>query len=128
MRLSGVGDQEQAVLHTVSRLGPCTVRQVFEHVGEPEGLAYTTIATVLDRLFAKGLVSRQLDGKAFLYRTTKKTAAAAAGHAKKLVAKLLGPDPAPSVASLVDAVESIDPALLDRLAEEVARRRSRRGS
>ena len=116
------------MLCTVVTLGPCTVRQVFESVGQPEGLAYTTIATVLDRLFAKGLVSRRLEGKAFRYKATKKTAAAKKGRARSLVERLLGPGPSPAVASLVEAVESIDPDLLDRLAEEVDRRRSRRGS
>jgi predicted transcriptional regulator len=124
----GVGEQEHVVLCTVAKLGPCTVRQVFECVGQPEGLAYTTIATVLDRLFAKGLLSRHLEGKAFLYKATRKMAAAEKGRAKNLVKKLLGPGPGPAVATLVDAVESIDPDLLDRLAEEVDRRRSRRGS
>jgi len=123
-----LGDQEQEVLRTVARIGPCTVREVFELVGAPHGLAYTTIATVLDRLFAKGLVSRQLEGKAFLYRATRRSAAAEKLRAKSLVSKVLGQGAAPAVATLVDAVESIDPVLLDRLAEEVARRRSRRGS
>ena len=125
---AGVGEQEHVVLCTVAKLGPCTVRQVFECVGQPEGLAYTTIATVLDRLFAKGLLSRHLEGKAFRYNATKKTAAAERGRTQSLLKKLLGPGPNPAVATLVDAVESLDPALLDRLAEEVDRRRSRRGS
>ncbi len=116
------------MLSTAVKLGPCTVRQVYERVGQPEGLAYTTIATVLDRLFAKGLLSRDLEGKAFLYSATKKSAAAEKGRTLGLVRKLLGPGPSPALATLVDAVESIDPDLLDRLADEVARRRARRGS
>ena len=128
MRTSGLGEQEHLVLCTVAELGPCTVRQVFECVGQPEGLAYTTIATVLDRLFAKGVLSRHLEGKAFLYKATKKTAAADKGRTLSLVRKLLGSGPSPALATLVDAVESIDPDLLDRLADEVARRRARRGS
>lgn len=125
---SALGDQEQEVLRTVSRIGPCTVRDVFTLIGAPHGLAYTTIATVLDRLHTKGLVSRQLEGKAFIYKTTRRSAAAEKGRARTLVSRVLGRGPAPAVATLVDAVESIDPALLDRLAEEVERRRTRRGS
>ena len=128
MKASGLGEQEHVVLQAVAALGPCTVRQVFERVGQPEGLAYTTLATVLERLFGKGVVTRELEGKAFVYRATRKTGALERGRAQSLVRKLLGPGPSPAVASLVDAVESVDPALLDRLAEEVARRRGRRGS
>ena len=49
MDLPSIGDKEHVALQAVWRLGRCTVRQVFEEVGEPDGLAYTTIATVLDR-------------------------------------------------------------------------------
>ncbi len=66
MKASGLGEQEHVVLQAVAALGPCTVRQVFERLGQPEGLAYTTIATVLDRLFGKAVVSRELEGKAFV--------------------------------------------------------------
>ncbi|MBA3400201.1 MAG: BlaI/MecI/CopY family transcriptional regulator [Acidimicrobiia bacterium] len=33
-------------------------------------LAYTSVATVLNRLHAKGLVERQMSGRAFRYRAT----------------------------------------------------------
>ena len=128
MPLFPLGDQEHLVLTTAWRLGPCTVRQVFEAVGRPQGLAYTTIATVLDRLHAKGLVARELEGKSHIYKATKKRGAIERARTKSLLGKILGVDPVPAVATLVDAVEAIDPQLLDRLAEEVERRRSRRGS
>ena len=128
MALPPLGDQEHVVLTTVWRLGSCTVRQVFEAVGRPQGLAYTTIATVLDRLYGKGLVARELEGKSHIYKATKKRAAIERARTKSLLRRILGVDPVPAVATLVDAVEAIDPQLLDRLAEEVERRRSRRGS
>ena len=123
-----LGDQEHLVLTTVWQLGSCTVRQVFETVGRPQRLAYTTIATVLDRLHAKGLVARELEGKSHIYKATKKRGAIEKARTKSLLGKILGVDPVPAVATLVDAVEAIDPQLLDRLVEEVERRRSRRGS
>lgn len=123
-----IGNQERVVLQTVWQLGRCTVRQVFDVVGAPQGLAYTTIATALDRLHAKGLVARELDGKAFVYRAAPRKGTTQRAFAKDMVRKILGPGPSLAVATLVDAVEAIDPQLLERLAEEVARRRSRRGS
>ena len=123
-----MGDQEHLVLRTVWQLRRCTVRAVFEQVGEPQGLAYTTIATVLDRLYDKGFVSRVKDGKAFLYKPAKKQASVEKARAKSLVGRFLGAEPIPAVANLVEAVEAVDPALLDRLAEEIQRCRGRRGS
>src|SRR5579859_6342280 len=122
-----LGDQERAVLQTIWHLGPCTVREVFAIVGG--GLAYTTIATVLDRLHAKGYLAREREGKAFRYRPAPKRAATQRALTRDLVRKILGPDPVPAIATLVDAVEAIDPALVDELASAAAaRRRSRRGS
>ena len=124
-----LGDLEQTALDAVKRLAPCTVRAVFEDVGVPRALAYTTLATVLDRLHDKGLVARTREGKALVYRTTRKYEPAAKARARALVGRVLGSEAVPAVARLVDAVEAIDPELLDRLADEVAsRRRGRRGS
>jgi predicted transcriptional regulator len=123
-----IGNQERVVLQTVWQLGRCTVREVFDVVGAPQALAYTTIATALDRLHAKGFVARELDGKAFVYRAAPRKGTTQRALAQDMVRKILGPDPSPAVATLVDAVEAIDPRLLERLAEEVARRRTRRGS
>jgi predicted transcriptional regulator len=48
---------------------PLTVREVQEglEAGGSSGLAYTTVMTVLDRLGAKEMVSRERDGRAFRY-------------------------------------------------------------
>lgn len=124
-----VGEQEHAVLRVVWELGPCTVRQVHDRIGAPRGLAYTTTSTVLERLSRKGLVSRERRGKTLVYRGSKHERVVERARVRSLVARILGADPEPAVARIVEAVETIDPDLLDQLAREVAaRRRSRRGS
>ena len=62
------GRLEYAVLAAVWDLGVATAREVYDRVGVPLGLVYTTTARVLDRLQAKGLVSRDKVGKSFAYR------------------------------------------------------------
>lgn len=47
--------------------GELATPDVFNQVGKPRGLAYTTILTVLQRLYRKGLVSRRGEGKAHVY-------------------------------------------------------------
>ena len=130
MRSPTLGDLEHRVLDTVERLGGGTVRRVFESLGGEESHAYTTIATVLDRLRDKGLVARERDGRVLVYRVTRRKEPAERARARSLVERLLGAEHGPSVARLVDAVEAIDPVLLDRLAEEITARRKarRRGS
>ncbi len=47
--------------------GELATPEVFDRVGRPRKLAYTTILTVLQRLYRKGLVTRRDQGKAHVY-------------------------------------------------------------
>lgn len=124
-----LGEQEHEILSVVWQLGACTVREVHDRVGAPRGLAYTTVSTVLDRLHRKGFVTRERKGKALVFRPAQPERSVEGSRVRMLVSRILGGDPEPAVARLVDAVETYDPKLLDRLAEEIAARRgSRRGS
>jgi BlaI family penicillinase repressor len=92
-------------------------------------LVYTTTAKVLDRLHAKRLVSRERKGVAFVYRPRVAQSVVDSVRARAMLTRLLGAAPRRAVATLVDAVESLDPNLLDELADAVAaRRRSRNGT
>jgi predicted transcriptional regulator len=123
------GELEYTVLRVLFELRTATAREVHQRVGAPEGLAYTTIATVLDRLHDKRLVRRRLDRRAFVYRPCGQQRAVDRARARQAVERLLGPAPRPAMAALVDAVESTDSDLLDELARLVSsRRKSRRGS
>jgi hypothetical protein len=49
LRLPG-GDLEYAVLAKLWEIGTASAREIHGHVGEPNGLVYSTTAKVLDRL------------------------------------------------------------------------------
>ncbi len=53
-----LGELEAAVLGSVVRLGKASARQVAEDLEPSRGLAYTTISTTLDRLYKKGVLTR----------------------------------------------------------------------
>lgn len=123
------GELEYAAMKALWDLGTASAREVHERVGAPAGLVYTTVAKVLDRLHAKGLVSRSMRGNAFVYRAKIARDVVERARARDIVGRLLGDTPAPAIAPLVGALEDIDPDLLGELAREVeSRRRSRRGS
>jgi predicted transcriptional regulator len=120
------GELERSVLDALLELGRATARAVHDRMGSEQGLAYTTIATVLDRLHDKGLVHRRREGRAFVFSAAVARDALDRARARQVLDGLIGSDHKPAMAALVDAVESIDPALLDELARLVAaRRRSR---
>lgn len=107
-------------------LREASAREVHDRVGAPGGLAYTTIAKVLDRLVTKGLCKRRLEGRINLYAPAVKRERVERANARSAVSRLLGDEPGPAIATLVDAVESVDPDLLDELARVVAARRKAR--
>jgi predicted transcriptional regulator len=120
---------EYAVLSKLWELDAASVREVHGHIGEPEGLVYTTIAKVIDRLRGKGLIQRERRGKAFVYRARIAREDVERARAEDAVGRLLGPTPHAAVAALVDAVDAVDPKLLDELERAVAaHRRSKRGA
>jgi BlaI family penicillinase repressor len=123
------GDLEYAVLTVLWEYGTASAPEIHRHVGEPAGSVYTTTAKVLDRLHAKGLVARKRIGKSFVYTPSFPRDVIDRARMKQALGRILGPEVRPAVASLIEAVESIDPDMLDELARQVeARRRSRRGS
>src|SRR5215470_1881163 len=84
------GELEARTLDSLWELGKASAREVHARIGVPAGLAYTTIATVLDRLNSKGLVRREREGKAFVYYPKVKKEVLERARAKDIVSRLLG--------------------------------------
>ena len=126
------GDLERRVLVALWELGgKVAARAVHERVNAAAEvqLAYTTIATILERLREKRLVRRRRAGRVVLYEATKARADVERAHAAATLKGLLGDEPKPAIALLVDAVADLDPELVDELARVVKKRRgSRHGS
>ena len=63
------GELEAAVMECLwSRSEPASVRDVLGELQVSRPLAYTTVLTVLDNLHRKGAVTREMAGRAWLYR------------------------------------------------------------
>lgn len=122
-------DLEYDILAKLWEIGVGSVRELHEQLGQREGLVYTTTAKVVDRLREKGLIERQPRGRAFIYRPRVARDEVEGARARKAVSRLFGTAPHAAVAALVDAVDAVDPKLLDELERLViARRRSKDGA
>lgn len=65
------GDLEAAIMECLwSRGEPANVRDVLGELRTGKQLAYTTVMTVLDNLHRKGVVTRQMAGRAWMYQPT----------------------------------------------------------
>jgi len=66
---------EQEVMKIVWELKACSIRDVVQKLNQDKKLAYTTVATLLQRLFEKGLVNRNSQDTVLAYtpKVTKET-------------------------------------------------------
>ena len=63
-----LGDLQLEIMKVLWEKGSATVSDVHEALGSGERLAYTTIATMLRKMEARGLVKHRRSGRRFLYR------------------------------------------------------------
>ena len=53
-----LGELQADILGTVKRLGKASAREVMNEISTRHQVAYTTVGTVLDRLYRKGMLKR----------------------------------------------------------------------
>jgi predicted transcriptional regulator len=119
------GELEYAVLFSVCDLSVASVRDVHRRVGKVRGLAYTTIAKVLERLRLKALVTRERKGMSLVYSPLVDRKVIELARARASLSKLLASDLRPAVATLVEAMGSLDSTLIDELERAVAAHRGK---
>jgi len=102
---------------------PATVRDVHVALNRKTPLAYTTVMTVLDRLWRKGLVEREVQGRAYEYTPVTSQAEHTAALMHELLAR--SADRRAALAHFVERMKKKDEAELIQLAQELARRRKK---
>jgi predicted transcriptional regulator len=63
-----LGDLQLKIMKVLWERGALSVAEVHEALGRDAGLAYTTIATMLRKMEARGLVGHLNEGRRFIYR------------------------------------------------------------
>jgi len=58
---------ELDIMKAVWKRSPITVREVQTAIQSKRNLAYTTVMTIMDRLYHKGFLNRRLESRAHLY-------------------------------------------------------------
>ncbi len=116
------GELESAVMDRLwAAERPLSVREVLEELRGERSLAYTTVMTVMDNLHRKGWLTRQMVGRAYLYRPTASREAYAAG----LMAQAFNQagDPTATLVHFIEAMSPDEAAALRRaLGEQLGTR------
>jgi predicted transcriptional regulator len=85
--MRGFGDLEAVVMDRLwSAEQPVTVREILDELSSKRRLAYTTVMTVMDNLYRKGWLTRELDGKAYRYRPVSSRQEYSAGLMREILA------------------------------------------
>ena len=63
-----LGDLQLKIMKIFWQRGECAVSDVFAEISKDRDLAYTTIATMLRKMEARGLITHRADGRTFIYR------------------------------------------------------------
>ncbi len=115
MSRRGMGELEAAVMESLwSAVDGRTPRQVQDELAD--NLGYTTVMTVMTRLWEKGLLLREREGRSFRYRPTK---TAADHHSDRMRAALAKASDRPAVlASFVSQLDEADRSLLVGLLDD----------
>ena len=93
---------------------PATVREVLADLQKDREIAYTTVMTVMDNLHRKGVLGRELEGRAYRYHPLQSR--------DEHVAALMGQALSGSTdrtAVLLHFVEQMSPAEVERLREAI---------
>lgn len=87
MERLGFGELELSILKIIRELGRVTVREVHERLGNG---SYTTIMTVMSRLADKGELTREKEGKQYLYWINSQNESSSKGILKRIQDKIFG--------------------------------------
>ncbi len=118
--VSRLGEREREVLEALWLHGSATVQQVADRLST--SLAYTTVMTILDRLFKKRLVSREKLDRAFVYSAAVTASALEQNRTTDMVRKFFSGSVTSHdvlLSCFVDAVQHYDGKLLAHLEEKI---------
>jgi predicted transcriptional regulator len=105
------GELEHQVLQVLwAADGPCTPGDVQAALGDEHALAYTTVMTILVRLWQKDLLTRERAGRGYAYRPVESRDERVASRMRELLA-----DAGDRTAALAGFVSSLPPDELDDL-------------
>lgn len=118
MKPKAISELEQYVMNIVWSLHQCTVRDVLMVViKKNKPIAYTTVLTILQRLYDKGLVVKKKEGKAFIYKAKISKEAYSRSMAQGFLKKFITSFGEVGIASFAESIDSLSKKEKDYLLE-----------
>ena len=102
-----LSELEQEVMNIVWEFEICSVREVLEQISKHKELAYTTIATILQRLHEKGFVIRKNKYFAVHYAAKISKEVYSKNMARTFIQKFVGTFGDVAIASFAESVDKL---------------------
>jgi predicted transcriptional regulator len=115
-----LGDLQADILGAIQKLGKASAREIMAEIAAQRSVAYTTVSTVLDRLFRKGLVKRtKMVGRGgaryvYSYAASAEMRAALVQRALNQLVSAFGPSVVPTIYASLGQISREDAAELKK--------------
>src|SRR6266571_5644456 len=110
-----LGDLQGAVMEIFWRRESATVREVADELNKKRSLAYTTVLTLVSRLWSRGLLEREPEGRGFRYWATKSRDDFLADLSDELIDRLFADFGATGIARLGERLNELNAQQRQRL-------------
>jgi predicted transcriptional regulator len=115
-----LGDLQLAIMQVLWLRGEASAADVHQALLEERGLAPTTIATMLKKMEAKGVVQHRTEGRKFIYSPTVTESQARRSMVAEITERLFAGDPAALVSHLLSHHE-VAADEVEEIKERIAR-------
>src|SRR3989442_6411491 len=110
-----LGDLQAAVMEIFWRRESATVRDVADELNIKRSLAYTTVLTLVSRLWSRGLLAREPEGRGFRYWAAKSRDDFLGDLSDELIDRLFADFGATGIARLGERLNELDAQQRKRL-------------
>lgn len=113
------GDLERRVMDIVWESYPIKVREIYEKIKLKRKIAYTTIMTIMDRLFVKGILKRVKEGKTYLYSASHNKEDFFEKTSKSIINDLIRDFGEVAIAQFANTLDAVDHKKLKALRDKI---------
>lgn len=107
MKTTSLGELEQQIMDIVWERKQCSAREVLTKLEKNKKLAYTTVATILQRLYEKGLVKRTDDNSGYIYSPKLSKESYSRNIARSFLKKFINSFGDTAIASFAQSVDKL---------------------
>lgn len=107
MKATSLGELEKEVMDILWEYKNCSARDVLNKLQKNRTLAYTTVATILQRLYDKGLVKRTEDKSGHIYSPKLSKESYSKNIAQSFIKKFIASFGDTAIASFAESIDKL---------------------